>query len=421
MFGGVSGDLLGRYDQALSRCAHCDKLIPEAGRDLKLRPRMTPRHFFPSLLFGLAAGFLVAVAPSCGSTTSSTGPAVCSPSTCNGCCSGNKCINTPTNAQVTTCGQGGVECSNCGTRPCVGFTCGGSDGGSNVCGPGNCGGCCSGTSSASVCINAGSATNCGVDGNVCRSCVAGQACNGGVCASVDGGAGQVGTSCASDDQCAQLGANHVCKKKFSNGNTEYQDGYCTKLCVTDAECPAAALCIGPQGGYGENDSVCWARCNGAEECRDGYDCYTVSATEAACWVKPLPAFDAGPPSDKVGQPCNLDSTCQNPPDDGICFSGTLPDAGPSAFTGGYCSAPCDDSSHCSADGGAVCIAVGTLGACAQTCDGPLQGKSSCRSGYVCRSLRLSPDAGILPIGFCWPSCVVTGCATGACQPSGYCQ
>ncbi len=238
---------------------------------------------------------------------------------------------------------------------------------------------------------------------------------------VDGGAGQVGTPCTADAECAALGLGHACKKKTSTGVTDYQGGYCTKVCAADLDCPTKALCLGPQPGYGENDSVCWAKCASAQECRTGYDCYPVGGGESACWVAPLPPFDAGLPADKVGQACGTDGTCRNPPDDGVCLTDALVDGGSSAFVGGYCSAPCDDSSHCSADGGAICISLGTFGACAQSCTGPQQGQGSCRTGYVCRGIRAAPDGGPLSTGFCWPSCKTSGCAAGVtCQASGYC-
>ena len=124
----------------------------------------------------------------------------------------------------------------------------------------------------SVCIVAPSTTNCGSNGGVCTSCGAGQACLSGSCLTTDGGAGQVGTACTADSQCAALGADHVCKKKTSTGANDYQDGYCTRSCKVDLDCPTKALCLGPQPGYGENDSVCWARCTSPQECRTGYDC-----------------------------------------------------------------------------------------------------------------------------------------------------
>lgn len=380
---------------------------------------MPSRHLVPPLLAGLALGFLLAAGPSCGPVTTQV---TCGPSNCQGCCAAGKCVVSPNNAKVASCGANGAACANCGARACVDFTCAGStDGGTaGACGPGNCGGCCTGKSTSSVCISAPSATNCGGNGGLCTSCGAGQACVSGACKAIDGGAGQVGTPCALDGDCAALGPGHVCKKKTSSGVSTYQDGYCTRSCATDPDCPAKALCLGPQPGFGENDSVCWARCNSAQECRAGYECYAVGGGDSACWLSPLPPFDAGPPADKIGRACTSDAMCLDPPDDGACLTDTLADGGMSAFVGGYCSAPCDESSHCSTDGGAACISLGNFGACVQSCVGPQLGQADCRAGYVCRPLRATVDGGTLPVGFCWPSCKSAGCATGVCQPSGYC-
>lgn len=384
---------------------------------------MTSRPLFFSGALGFSIGLLLALGPACG--TGGTGATTCA-QTCTGCCSNGKCITSPDNAKVTSCGQNGVECANCGTRACTEFKCegsGGAGGGSGgVCGAGNCSGCCTGTTVNSSCINPGTATNCGKAGAVCRSCGAGQACVNGDCKAVDGGAGQVGTQCTVDSECAALGSGFTCKLKTSSMMNDYTGGYCTKTCGSDLDCPGKSLCLGPQPGYGETDSICWSQCTTAAECRSGYDCYPIGGGLSACWISPLPPYDPGPPADKVGQACGSDATCQNPPDDGVCLTDKLTDGGASAFTAGYCSAPCDDSAHCSADGGAICIALNGFGACAQTCTGPTTGQANCRTGYVCRAVRAGPDAGFLPVGFCWPSCAKTGCPTNTtCGPTGYCQ
>lgn len=383
---------------------------------------MMSRHlFFPTSL-GFVVGVLLALGPSC----SSSGPTASTcEMTCGGCCQNGKCIGSPDNARIATCGQNGVECANCGTRACTEFKCEGSGAGGGTggaCGPNTCGGCCSGTTANSICIDPGTATNCGKAGAVCKSCGAGQACVNGDCKAVDGGAGQVGTTCTVDAECTALGGGSSCKQKTSSQLNDYAGGYCTKTCGSDLDCPGSSFCLGPQPGYGEKDSICWAGCTTSAECRSGYDCYPIGGGLSACWISPLPPFDPGPPADKVGQPCGTDATCKNPPDDGVCLTDTLTDGGASAFTDGYCTAECTDGAHCSADGGALCISLAGLGVCAGTCAGPGTGQGGCRPSYVCRSVRAGPDAGFLPVGFCWPSCQKAGCPAGtACQASGYCQ
>jgi hypothetical protein len=378
------------------------------------RPLLAP------LFAGFTVGLMLAAAPSCGQVSG------CGPTNCKGCCEEGVCILSPNNARVATCGAGGLACAHCGNRACLEFACSGTGAGggaSTGCSKDSCpSGCCSGTSSASVCIATPSATNCGAHGDVCTSCLAGEGCLDGVCRPTDGGVDQVGIACRRDSDCVGLGADHLCKQTTSSGRDIYTDGYCTKRCESDVECPGQSLCLGPQGGYGEDDSVCWAHCTTQTDCRPGYFCYAVGGGDSACWISPLPAFDAGPPADKVGQPCGTDVACQNPPDDGLCLLDTLSDAGPSAFVNGYCTASCEENTHCSIDGGAKCIALGLIGACLHSCAAPLQGQSSCRAGYVCRPIR-DTDGGFLADGFCWPRCSNPGSScgtTGTCQATGYC-
>ena len=200
----------------------------------------------------------------------------------------------------------------------------------------------------------------------------------------------------------------------------YTDGYCTKVCAQNTDCPSSALCLGAQD-YGEGDSICWARCTASDECRTGYFCYPVGEGDSACWIDPLPTFDAGRPADKVGQPCASLAACLNPPDDGACLFDTFSDGGLSPFVGGYCSAPCEDSSHCGVDAGAKCVALGGIAICVAGCSAPLLGQGECRAGYVCRSVG-TIDGGVLPDGFCWPRCDNPGASCGpeACLPTGYC-
>ncbi len=375
---------------------------------MPLRPLLAP------LIFGLTVGLLLAAGPSCGKVPVSG----CGPTTCAGCCAADgSCVKSPNNAAVASCGANGAACANCGKGACVGFACSGAGGGNGSCGA-SCTGCCSGTSASSICIRVPSAINCGSGGLVCTSCLAGQACVGGKCQSSDGGANEVGTPCVTNDNCAALGAGHLCKLKTSSGASNYTGGYCTKDCIGNADCPSSALCLSAPG-LGEGDSVCWSRCTAPADCRSGYDCYSIGGGDSACWISPLPAFDAGPPADKVGHPCATDVACQSPPDDGVCLFANLSDGGPSPFLSGYCTAPCDDSSHCGT--GAKCLSVAGFGVCAAGCNAPSTGQADCRAGYVCRPVR-DVDGGALPDGFCWPRCNNPGatCGTATCLASGYC-
>lgn len=106
-------------------------------------------------------------------TQACTGGQNCSPTTCNvGCCKNNSCLPGNTNA---ACGDGGGACVDCaasgGTCDLTTRTCKGSTG----CAPGNCPGCCDGTS----CLSGGTNTACGKGGVACVDCASLSAvCNG---------------------------------------------------------------------------------------------------------------------------------------------------------------------------------------------------------------------------------------------------
>lgn len=383
------------------------------------------RAFF----FGTLAGLLVALAPSCGPVKNG-----CSSVTCpTGCCaSDGSCKTGGSNTTDTSCGLGGLACSDCTAsgKTCFNGVCtggSGGGGGSGGCNASNCNGCCTGTSSTSVCFDPPTRTNCGAAGSLCQTCPQGSVCESGACVSL-GDAGVLGRGCGDDSDCASLGPGHSCKKRTASQRDEYYNGYCTKDCNATSECGASGVCVEQDPGYGEVGTFCWLRCDTASDCRSpGYDCYPLGLGVKGCWISPLPAYDAGPPADKVGAQCGDDSECQNPPSDGLCLPSTQLDGGPTPYVGGYCTAPCDDSSHCSADGGAGCVLIGSGGAaiaaCLRLCDGPNAGPSSCRTGYLCRGIR-QPDGGTAPKGVCWPSCLNVGasCPTGTtCQANGYCQ
>lgn len=359
---------------------------------------------------------------SCGSVRT-----VCGPDTCSGCCKADgSCASAPANTDPQTCGRGGDSCVNCAAsnQVCIDAVCtqtSGTGGGTVGCGPGTCGGCCSGTSRDSVCITATSNNNCGRDGLVCQSCGSGKECKGGTCVEV--GAKIVGLACQLDADCEDLGPGAMCRTKTSSGYDTYSQGYCTLDCTQDTQvCPQGSTCVQVSPAFGESPALCLDLCDGhSDGCRSpGYACYALtSGTSNACWIDPLPQ---GHPADKVGAACLVDPQCQNPPLDGFCLSGTGEDGGSSAWPGGYCTAPCLDDRHCSADGGAVCLSLGSpVGACFQSCPAPGGGQSSCRQGYLCQFIF---DDGVpTDGGACAPDCRNEAglCGMKTCNANGYCQ
>jgi serine protease len=103
----------------------------------------------------------------------------------------------------------------------------------------------------------------------------------------------------------------------------------------------------------------------------------------------------------VGSACTANSDC---PDSGVCL--TAP--------GGYCSRDCA-SQACPAGSKCYNLANNTL-YCLANCPGPRQGRSSCRTGYVCESDGTG-------LGACIPACTSNAdCAPSTCNTAtGYCN
>ncbi len=268
---------------------------------------------------------------------------------------------------------------------------------SSKCSPSNCNTCCD---INGVCLAAPqNSTNnaCGTGGAICAFCSNGENCTQGRCQVPK----KVGDSCDIDADCQALGATAVCKKMTTTGQGTYLSGYCTLLCKQDPHiCPEGSACFEPSTRYGESDVICWDLCSIVDECRSpGYACYQIKGVSNACWINPLP-FDAGPPADKVGDPCSMDSECQNPPAaGGICLLDGFNDVWPQ----GYCSKlNCNTHEECAADAGAMCFNFGDSFACAQRCIPTTDGGSpvsSCRAGYQCYPSDLA-DGGVE--GHCSP-------------------
>jgi hypothetical protein len=192
-----------------------------------------------------------------------------------------------------------------------------------------------------------------------------------------------------------------------------------------------SFCAAVNPAFGEEDSTCWKSCPTGNECRtSGYKCWGITSIDGVdsngCWLNPLPPYDAGPAADKIGANCTDDTLCQNPPDNGFCFTDTFSDGGSSGWTSGYCSAECVSDDHCGVNG--VCLSFTTsttpIDLCMKRCPVPTT-VSTCGTGYVCDNYSLGlPDGGsvIASDGYCWPHCNYKPCPTGTtCQPSGLCQ
>ena len=156
--------------------------------------------------------------------------ATCSPATCNGCCIGNLCA---AGNQNTACGLGGLNCENCSgqnpQRVCQAGTCQ-----LFACGPGNCAGCCQGN----TCVIGTGDTSCGGGGAACSDCTAnGRVCNpGSRTCQVPCGPGNCGGCCSTSTTCAVGFANNACGSGgVACANCTAQNSTCNGL-VTPVRC-----------------------------------------------------------------------------------------------------------------------------------------------------------------------------------------
>jgi serine protease len=141
---------------------------------------------------------------------------------------------------------------------------------------------------------------------------------------------------------------------------------------------------------------------------DDFEPITLAAKQVLTGISydlvPLSPID-DTPTLVVGSACTSNTDC---PDGGRCVL---------SYPGGYCTRDCDTQA-CPA--GSKCYVVDSASgskACIQSCSGPNQGQSTCRSSYVC----YDDEAGG---GQCLPNCTVLNiCAnTGfTCRANGYCQ
>ncbi len=240
-------------------------------------------------------------------------------------------------------------------------------------------------------------------------------------------ADKVGEPCTDDTLCQDppsLGG--VCLTR--DLNREWVDGYCSKsFCVDDVECSSDGGARCAQFTFGnQGEARCVRRCGvglvldgGALDCRPGYryvrnervldDGGVGPADDGSC----LPPEAVAPT--RTGLSCTTRAECVTPAGSvADCFSATLPDGGPTAYPGGYCSrVGCSLDEECAPDGSAVCLARPSDTACVRRCAIPGSGQNSCRPGYVCRPYQLGTGE-VATDGYCGPRCDAPGelCPTG---------
>lgn len=184
----------------------------------------------------------------------------CTPSSCAGCCLGNRCITAPSSS---ACGTGGRACLDCGGSTCAAGQCA-----MSACNAATCPtGCCIGA----TCVTAQTAIACGAGGQACASCGAGS-CDGGVClGSCDPSSCPSG--CCAGGQCVAGTSASACGR--GGGACVSCSGACTnQRCETPcgpASCPTGCC----QGGVcqpGTSASACGAAGSACQACGAGSAC-----------------------------------------------------------------------------------------------------------------------------------------------------
>jgi len=165
------------------------------------------------------------------------------------------------------------------------------------------------------------------------------------------GAHQTGARCSKDADCG----DGYCEQA-----QDKRGGYCSGLCIADANCGAGGVCV--RGIYGSR-GTCEEACQVDSDCQNdlmGWGC----GPEKLCIreADPLPS---------VGAPCSP-ATEEHDCGDGSCRTQGLYGE---VYPDGYCIGSCDEDSDCGADG--VCINLLT---CLRSC----RDDSDCRDEYKCQ-------------------------------------
>ncbi len=163
----------------------------------------------------------------------------------------------------------------------------------------------------------------------------------------------VGSACKSSSDCAD---KLVCIYSNADEKNEvnfFPNGYCSRYCLNDRDCPESSKCIG---------NVCIADCsNCSSRSNDGYFCYN----DKYC----LPDL-------KIGESCTNNSECQTKQ----CL--TYGDK----FKNGYCSISCESGSDCPLSSGGLCVNFEGKEDSTRVCAKGCNTDSDCRTSdkYACK-------------------------------------
>lgn len=297
-------------------------------------------------------------------------PVACSVTNCpDGCCRNGVCIRTSGQSDAS-CGLKGNVCAACPAGQSCFF---GQCTTTSQCNATNCSaGCCSGQ----VCVGTAfqSATNCGLNGLVCMQCPAGQLCISGKCSTNPCSPSTCPGGCcdSSSGKCipSNLQSNQTCGS-FGNqcrmcpGGSTCSNGNCVAPPCSPTTCPG---CCGFNGcEAGTTTFACGVGGQTCQFCGNGLAC-----TAGVCKPK------------KVGDPCFVGSPdCAGIGGGAYCKSQTS--SGNATYQGGFCTRPCgtDGGNACPID--SVCLnALQPYGENDPICSPRCTAMTQCRTpGYAC--------------------------------------
>jgi hypothetical protein len=220
----------------------------------------------------------------------------------------------------------------------------------------------------------------------------------GLCSDEPRAGDPIGAACDAADSCAA----GICL-----GATETTTGFCSSFCALGApgcgfdgsEPSIGAACLVSQvSGEGTGDrGLCFALCDVADDCAEGFDCVPepTLGRAGACLPRRAPGVPEDPAAshvDGLAAGCENDADCE---EGLICLSS---DADPFGLGGGpaegYCSLPCEAAEDCPPGSG-----------CAQT-DGGGYCFATCEPGDpdACGGRDTTPCVAFGTIGICEPDC-----------------
>ncbi|MCD6498771.1 MAG: S8 family serine peptidase [Deltaproteobacteria bacterium] len=144
-----------------------------------------------------------------------------------------------------------------------------------------------------------------------------------------------------------------CTNTNCPGGSACVNGYCSKECASNTECPDDFVCTNDQLG------ICLPACTGDSDCGTGEHC---DMTTHLCKLTT---------DGKIGSPCIESADCLN--GTGFCLGSMM------GFTNGYCTTSCNNDMDCGGDSNR-CVLITEHG---KFCYAGCSMDGDCRPSYVC--------------------------------------